>query len=557
MSKIIRVCPHCGKEFEDYERKKNNKVYCSRECYVEHKGIGVKKYGICKVCGEKFELVHGKGTMVCSSECLGKLRSTLLSQPKQVKICKNCGKTYELDYTTSSREYCCRECYWEYRRLHKEGFAYSNEKRTENAHEKRTCEMCGREFVVYKKYPKRFCSNECRVKYANTNECKQKRISTMLERYGKASVGNGVSAERLAEYEHLRKAKYEDLCNRSNVEIIDYIDKHILHVRCQKCGKDFITNNLSYLPYEKIYCKYCSEEYKSYKPSVKIYQILEENGVNFVKNDRTTISPYELDIFIPSLKLAFEINGNFWHSELCGKDKNYHLNKTKMCYEQGIKLVHIYEDEIVNKWDIVESRIKSMLFLSEKIYGRKCNIIELSPKEKKEFLIENHIQGDANSKINFGLSYSGKLVAVMTFSKERVIYNGHADDGNYELIRYANKCGTNVIGGFSKLLKHFISHYNPKKIKTFCDIRWSGMNHSQTVYEKCGFKYIDESKPNYWYMHKNDLLTRKHRYTFTKHVILKKHPTLDNTKTEWELMKELGYNRIWDCGNMRFELHLD
>lgn len=227
-----------------------------------------------------------------------------------------------------------------------------------------------------------------------------------------------------------------------------------------------------------------------------------------------------------------------------------------MCHEKGIKLVHIYEDEIANKWDIVESRIKAMLCLSQTIYGRKCSVVELNSQEKKEFLIENHIQGDANSTINLGLHYNGVLVAVMTFSKERIIYGGKQDGHNYELIRYANKCNTCVVGGFSKLLKHFIKKYNPTKIKTFCDIRWSGVNHEQTVYEKCGFRYIDNSKPNYWYMHKNDLLTRKHRYTFAKHLILQKHPTLDKTKTEWELMRELGYNRIWDCGNMRFELIL-
>ena len=54
-------------------------------------------------------------------------------------------------------------------------------------------------------------------------------------------------------------------------------------------------------------------------------------------------------------------------------------------------------------------------------------------------------------------------------------------------------------------------------------------------------------------MYKTDMLDRKHRYNFTKHAILNKHPELDSNKTEWELMQELGYNRIWDCGNMRFE----
>jgi hypothetical protein len=169
----------------------------------------------------------------------------------------------------------------------------------------------------------------------------------------------------------------------------------------------------------------------------------------------------------------------------------------------------------------------------------------------------NHIQGDSNSSTNLGLKYNGELVAAMTFSKERIIYGGKKDNGNYELIRYANKIGYNVVGGFSRLVHHFIKQNTPKSLKTFCDARWSGINPLITVYSKCGFDYIGLTKPNYWYMHKTDMLNRKHRYNFTKHSILKKHPELDKTKTEWELMKELGYNRIWDCGNMKFILTLE
>lgn len=144
----------------------------------------------------------------------------------------------------------------------------------------------------------------------------------------------------------------------------------------------------------------------------------------------------------------------------------------------------------------------------------------------------------------------------MTFSKERVIYKHNDDSNRYELIRFCNKLNTTVVGGFSRLLKYFIKEYNPKYLKTYCDIRWSGLNYKNTVYYKNGFKFDGYSKPNYWYMEKNNLLKRYHRYNFTKHSILSKHKDLDKNKTEWELMLELGYNRIWDCGNMKFSLEI-
>lgn len=555
MGVVITKCPNCGKEFETKEGSKGlRKTYCSKECYIDHKGIGAKKYGKCAICGKEFELEHGKGTMVCSKECLAELRHRMLSVEKKKLICKNCGKEFDARYTTSRNDFCCRDCYWEYRRKHSDD-EYKDvfENRSKESREVRKCEMCGKEFEVYKKTKKRFCSDECRVKYCRSEEFQSKKRATMIHRYGKASIGNGMTPEKLEEYESVRKKKYQELCEKSDLDILEYLDRHILLVKCRKCGREFVTNNLSYIHYDKIHCRYCSDEYKDYKPAILIYELLDSLGVEYVKNDRLMIHPYELDVYIPSKNIAIEVNGNFWHSELCGKDKNYHINKTKMSNAKGIKLVHIYEDEIANKWEIVKSRLMSMLGFVDKIYARKCKIRELTFGEKRTFMDENHIQGDSNSSVNIGLEYNGDIVAAMTFSKERVIYNGSGDNDNYELIRYANKRGYSVIGGFSRLLSHFIKEVKPKGLKTFCDARWSGINPLGTVYSKCGFTYVGLTKPNYWYMYKTDMLNRKHRYNFTKHSILKNNEGLDSRKTEWELMQELGYNRIWDCGNMKFE----
>ena len=499
MGKIIVKCPNCGEEFETSISKKVLKqTYCSNECYKEYRGIGKNKTGTCVVCGKQFELVHGKGTKVCSKECLRELKSKNASKAKEKRICKNCGKEFNARYSTEQQDFCCRDCYWEYRRKRSESeYSQVFKNRVDSTHEVRSCEMCGKEFVVYKNYKKRFCSDECRIKYQNTSEFKEKRISTMIKRYGKKSVGNGITPEKIEEYEAVRKEKYKKLCEESDLDLIEFLERHILLVRCRKCGKEFVTNNLSYIQYDKIHCKYCSPEYKDYTPAIKIYDLLDSIGVEYLKNDRIVIKPYELDVYIPSKKLAIEVNGNFWHSELCGKDKEYHIKKTKLCDAAGVKLIHVFEDEIANKWEIVKSRIMSMLGLSSRIYARKCSICELSFEEKREFMNKNHIQGDSNSSINIGLKYNGEIVAAMTFSKERVIYNGNASEGNYELIRFANKIGCNVVGGFSKLLKNFLSTNNVANLKTFCDVRWSGIGHSSTVYEKCGFVYSGLTKPNY------------------------------------------------------------
>jgi very-short-patch-repair endonuclease len=269
------------------------------------------------------------------------------------------------------------------------------------------------------------------------------------------------------------------------------------------------------------------------------------NGVK--ENDRSVLGNKELDIYIPSHNIAFEFDGLYWHSELY-KDKNYHLDKTKLCEEKGIKLIHIFEDEWVYKKDIVKSRIKNLLGLNEiKIFARKCVIKEVSVKDNRIFLDENHIQGECKSKIKLGLYYDNELVSLMTFGKGRVIMGG--DNSNWELTRFCNKLNTNVVGGASKLLKYFIRNYNPNEIISYADRRWS----QGGLYDNLGFEFIHDSVPNYWYIN-GDI--REYRFKYRKNNLT----TLLNYSdelSEHEIMLLNKRYRIYDCGNKKYSLKID
>lgn len=91
---------------------------------------------------------------------------------------------------------------------------------------------------------------------------------------------------------------------------------------------------------------------------------------DILKNNRTILNnEYELDIYLPKLKLAFEFNGLYWHNEI-NKPNNYHLNKTDMCNKSGIQLIHIYEDDWKYKKNIIESMILNKLNKTQnKIYA--------------------------------------------------------------------------------------------------------------------------------------------------------------------------------------------
>jgi hypothetical protein len=253
----------------------------------------------------------------------------------------------------------------------------------------------------------------------------------------------------------------------------------------------------------------------------------------------------EIDIFIPDRKLGIEINGVYWHNELF-KNNDYHLFKTQLFNSQNISIIQIFEDEWLYKKDIVKSIIKNKLSLIDnKIYSRNCKVREVSNKETKKFLNENHIQGNVNSKIKLGLYYDGELVSLMTFSKGRIIMGGKKEE--WELTRFCNKINFVVVGAASKLFKFFIKNYNPNKIVSYSDVRlFDGK-----MYETLGFNKISQSKPNYWYVI-NDI--RYHRFNFRKSILVKEG--FDKNKTEKQIMFDRGIYRIYDCGNIRWEYTL-
>ena len=92
------------------------------------------------------------------------------------------------------------------------------------------------------------------------------------------------------------------------------------------------------------------------------------------------IYPYELDIVIPGLNLAIEYNGCYFHSIYVGKSKDYHLMKSLLCREKGIRLIHIYEFEDLDK----QIELLKQLILGEDKYPKndfnKNNLLKNIPK---------------------------------------------------------------------------------------------------------------------------------------------------------------------------------
>jgi hypothetical protein len=324
-----------------------------------------------------------------------------------------------------------------------------------------------------------------------------------------------------------------------------------LEWKCLKCGENFKSKRSKTCScYSDLYVK-CPVCYPSDNTSIaerKITEIIRKKYSDVILGSRTIISPKELDIYIPQLKLAIEYNGLYWHcNHMLNDNKKYHLNKTEDCIKNDIQLIHIFEDEWQFKNDIVVSRIKNLIGMWDNVvYARKCITKELDNKIKSDFLNKNHIQGDCVSKYNYGLFYNNELVSIMTFGLYRKSMGRNKVENEYELLRFCNKLNYHIPGGASKLFKHFIKIHNPSKIISYADRRWSKGN----LYEKLGFKFVRYTEPNYWYIING---YRQHRFGWRKNVLENKLKTYDPNLTEYENMLLNGYDCIYDCGNILYE----
>lgn len=305
--------------------------------------------------------------------------------------------------------------------------------------------------------------------------------------------------------------------------------------------------------------KYCSNNFTS-NAQKQILDLLKQNGIICKSNDKKLLNGIEIDILSYEFKIGIEYNGNFYHTEKQGnKNKAYHINKTRLANEKGFSLIHIFEDEWEFKQNIVKSKLLHIFNKAnyeKKIYARKCIVKEIDSSVKNVFLNKYHIQGEDRSNLSLGAYHKNELIAIMTFDNIRQM-SGKNNPNTYELKRFCSIENCLVIGIAGKFLSYFIKNYNPQKIISFADRRWT-LNPETNLYTKLNFKLVKTLPPDYSYYNPQIKRNKRfHKFSFGKSSLKKKYPLIyKDEKTEWEMMQELGYDRIWDCGKFKYELNL-
>jgi len=365
--------------------------------------------------------------------------------------------------------------------------------------------------------------------YSKTDEFKEKFSKTMMGKYNSGSCFGG---------ENYRGENFE-MCK--NNLYVKYLGNGISKFKCDDDKLhtfDISTDNY----FGRLYnsnklCTVCSpiSDLDSIKEK-ELYEYAKSiSSHNVVKNYR---DKYEIDVYIPELSIGFEFNGLYYHSNKFKKN-NYHIVKKNYFKDRGIRIIHIWEDDWVDRKEIIKSQILYNLNkIENRVYARKCIVKEICTKASSIFLNENHIQGTCNSVYKIGLFYNDELVSIMTFDK----FEGRKkmEEGGWNLNRYCSKTYHNIVGAPSKLLKHFINEKSPIRIISYADYYWSDGN----LYEQLGFKEKYITKPDYKYI-VNGKRVHKSNY---------KNSNIKTSMTESEYTKSNNIYKVYDCGKIKYEL---
>ena len=389
-------------------------------------------------------------------------------------------------------------------------------------------------------------------------DIKKKCIKSVVDKFGVDNISKvkEVQIKKGIKISECRKEKYilkllKTKYFRDMVEFVDVNGYNGVHseyeFKCKICNNIFMSNLVHNFPI----CRICNPMNSISMAERQVSLFIKENyDGRIIENDRKILNGKEIDVFLPDLNLGFEYDGLLFHSEHFGElNKNYHLNKTELAKSKGIKLIHIFEDEWSHKNSIIKNKILYLLGKKKETYihARKCDIRLISKDIKRDFLNAYHIQGDDKSKLCFGAYYNDKLVSIVTFGNPRIsLGNKTIDNKEFELVRF---CSNKIIPGIlSRFIKKFKSEYDVDKIITYADYRIG----DGLVYIKNGFSFIGKTTPNYWYIQKNKN-NRIHRFAYRKSIQSKKLKDFDSNITEWQNMINNGFDRIWDCGSLKYE----
>lgn len=259
-----------------------------------------------------------------------------------------------------------------------------------------------------------------------------------------------------------------------------------------------------------------------------------------LKNTKTGHS-LELDVLSRDYKLAFEFNGNFWHSKHHQKT-SYHFFKYEECINKDLRLFTIFQKD----WDTNKEKtinyIKQLFIKKLRVYARKTELRKIDNTIVSNFYKKYYLNNtDTQYDISYGLFVNDELFSAMSFSRLE-------KQNEWLLQKYCVKFGITILGGANKLIKYFKKEFQPISITTYSDCCYFNGN----IFDKLGFIFKGYLKDDYYWFYNGEYIEKKD----CAEIILKqKYPNLyalaikEKEKTIEEfIMRKLKFYKIERIG---------
>lgn len=235
----------------------------------------------------------------------------------------------------------------------------------------------------------------------------------------------------------------------------------------------------------------------------RVEDLLERLGVKYVKNGKKMLDGLEMDFYIPEKKIGIEVNPNVSHnSNLYAteavrsmfdsyKEPSYHYDKYKRAQAAGVTLIQLFGNDLEPSVfeSVTAKRLKVLLMgAAYKFPARKTKVYRLitdrQKKRARSFLDMYHSQGSSRASEYWAFECGGEWRGVASFAEGR---NG------VELKRLCFAPDTQVVGGLSKLIKHYFREH-PE-----CGLVYSYSDNNLgpgTAYERAGARFVRETGPS-------------------------------------------------------------
>ena len=440
------------------------------------------------------------------------------------------------------------------------------EYKEENEHIEIICPTCGKVFETSKNNPQKYCSASCVSNRIRSNEEKAKLSKSCAgrEAWNKGRKYTEEELKRMSETskefwsregfkEKMSEIQKESWSNK------ELLDKHSQIMHDSTSRPEVINKIKAGLKtyYENLDPQVLTDRYK------KQIQTKNEKGWTYVSEGENALIDYvkslgfnpikyvygkantrfEIDCYIPELKIGIEYNGIYYHSTNGSNKKaiNYHFKKSEIAKSLGIDLIQIWEDQWKKQNDIIKDILRIRLNKTEnKIYARKCEIRDVSTSDYRDFCNTYHIQRYRSASVKLGLYYKEELIQIASFNKARSYGNNGIAEYEWEWIRGVTKFNTIVVGGTSKLLNYFIKTYTPKNILCYCD--WNLFNGKG--YENSGFQLLSYTGPDLFFIRNSSTLERINRNPYSNDI-------------HKQMVKEGKLFECHGCGSKKFVWYAD